>query len=186
MSNPTTPEVAIAAAARPMGTTCFCGCDEAVAGKAIYRPGHDARHVSQLVKGYWDPTNPRTVQEFMANVGVLLPSQPLQFKAQQMYIRMELKAAKPKRQTTNQRAEAKALPTHDPEGHLYEEFVQAVEAEEARVEAIRFQEVPDVKVGRWFYPAREVYTDNGIHTERNSKRDGSGEWVTVGGSFRAN
>lgn len=27
---------------------CLCGCELQVVGKAIYRPGHDARHVSQL------------------------------------------------------------------------------------------------------------------------------------------
>lgn len=27
---------------------CLCGCTQQVVKKAIYRPGHDARHVSQL------------------------------------------------------------------------------------------------------------------------------------------
>ncbi|UNK71738.1 hypothetical protein [Microbacterium sp. H1-D42] len=32
--------------------TCACGtCHEAVGPKAIYRPGHDARHVSALLGG---------------------------------------------------------------------------------------------------------------------------------------
>lgn len=35
--------------------------------------------------------------------------------------------------------------------------------------------VESVKVGRWTYPARKV---NG-KVERNTKRDGSGEWVAV-------
>lgn len=35
--------------------------------------------------------------------------------------------------------------------------------------------VPDVKVGRWTYPARR----NGKVIERNTKRDGSGEWIAA-------
>ncbi|ALY10011.1 hypothetical protein FDH62_gp53 [Arthrobacter phage Pumancara] len=34
----------------PEGDGCKCGCGTQVSGKAIYRPGHDAKHVSRLVQ----------------------------------------------------------------------------------------------------------------------------------------
>lgn len=42
-------------------------------------------------------------------------------------------------------------------------------------------EIAPVKVGRWEYPAREVRISDSdqVNVERNTKRDGSGEWVAV-------
>ena len=37
------------ARATEASTECNCGCGEAIGRRAIYRPGHDAKHVSQLV-----------------------------------------------------------------------------------------------------------------------------------------
>lgn len=40
---------------------------------------------------------------------------------------------------------------------------------------VEWSDAPVTKVGRWEYPSRT----NGTVTQRNSKRDGSGEWLTV-------
>ena len=68
---------------------------------------------------------------------------------------------------------------------LAQKFLDAVAREANRAEAKKarqggkaktaWQATDDVKVGRWTYPART----NGKVTQRNTKRDGSGEWVAV-------
>ena len=38
----------------------------------------------------------------------------------------------------------------------------------------------DVKVGRWFYPARTAFMEDGTEqVQRNTARDGSGDWVVA-------
>lgn len=60
------------------------------------------------------------------------------------------------------------------------EFVQAkgkfgIDASKGATEVVGYKE-SEVKVGRWTYPAR-IFTDGSV--ERNTKRDGSGEWVAA-------
>lgn len=103
---------------------CTCGCGLPVSRKALYRPGHDAKHVSLVVAG-----------ELTLDT---LPSKALQIKALAALGRIDAK-------------------THQ------------IDPTEIAFEGI-------IKVGRWDYPARTFA--NGAQ-ERNTKRDGSGEWVAV-------
>lgn len=63
--------------------TCACGtCNEAVGPKAMYRPGHDARHVSVLLHGlvneYADGR--KVTKALIANEAENLPSERLRAK----------------------------------------------------------------------------------------------------------
>ena len=58
--------------------TCACQCGEPVGRRALYRPGHDARHVSMLLapvkaSGKADP-------KWIERTAALLPSEPLRVK----------------------------------------------------------------------------------------------------------
>lgn len=51
--------------------TCICGCGLPLGGKSSYRPGHDAKHVSQLLAVVKEETkkNITTAEEFVSLVG---------------------------------------------------------------------------------------------------------------------
>lgn len=69
---------------------CGCGCKAQVAGKANYRPGHDARHVSAIAQAaFANPGGTLSAQERIAT----LPSQALQHKAMSMLDRLRSKQA---------------------------------------------------------------------------------------------
>lgn len=62
-----------------VGNTCACGCGGTTSTRAaIYLPGHDARHVSQVVRKVRLGDIPRE------EVNKVLPTQPLQEKAAYM------------------------------------------------------------------------------------------------------
>lgn len=126
--------------------TCNCGCGESVAGKANYRPGHDARHAGMVGReavaafergqGHWDS------KEFYTE----LPSPALRDKA--------LNVAR----------------------KIAEKTGPVDQSRRRDVEKQYGTGLGQVKVGRWTYPAREL--ENGTF-ERNTQRDGNGEWVKV-------
>lgn len=63
--------------------TCACGtCHEQVGPKAIYRPGHDARHVSYLIQALNNShADGQTVNKALVNgLAKELPSEPLRAK----------------------------------------------------------------------------------------------------------
>lgn len=138
--------------------TCKCGCNEAVSAKALYRPGHDARHVSHLLnilkeRGEFSHT-------YAVELSKYLPSAALKAK---------FMAAANRHQ---------GIPMTAPTNRETKDEGQRLEGSNGETfEVLRITEIPDVKIGRWFYPARELHTENGIETQRNEKRDGSGEWL---------
>ncbi|GAA3020194.1 hypothetical protein [Microbacterium dextranolyticum] len=78
---------------------CACGtCHEAVSARALYRPGHDARHVSVLVQGLVnDIADGRKVtKQMIASTAEELPSEPLRAKFTRAADRMVAKATEPK------------------------------------------------------------------------------------------
>lgn len=79
--------------------TCACGtCHEQVGRKSIYRPGHDARHVSALLGGLInDIQDGRTVTPAMiAREAKNLPSEALRAKFTRAAERLAAKQAEAK------------------------------------------------------------------------------------------
>lgn len=171
---------------------CECGCNEATSSsRTMYKPGHDARHASQVAKRIAATTD---VAERNALLETL-PTQHLQAKALAQATRAEHKA-----QAKAQKAGAKAKTPKTPtdlvkatpeivaeEQAQYEaDLAEQVALRQADIEAqLAAEEVPQlklsepllgtVKIGRWEYPSRTYVTGE---KQRNSKRDGSGDWIS--------
>lgn len=138
--------------------TCACGCGEAVSGNRNFRPGHDQRLMGILVRAHREG-----LEVSWMRGGVLIGSNPEDYARQVLgdagvaklarYIATEPKRAR----KGNRTSAAKAAD------------VIAAPARPAFTEG-------EVKIGRWVYPSREF--PNGA-VVRNTKRDGSGEWVAV-------
>ncbi|MFB7884984.1 hypothetical protein [Microbacterium sp. NPDC056057] len=62
--------------------TCNCGCGDATGPKAMYRPGHDARHVSSLIAYLENDVadGKKITAREIASLAKQLPSAPLQAK----------------------------------------------------------------------------------------------------------
>ena len=142
--------------------------------KATFRPGGDAAYVSYLLGGIINEIADfgperlgegedfpkyirRTIKQEAANLGF---SDALKYKfeaAAERVLQRELD-----RQERNLIKAAKRA------------------AKVAKREAGLVREIPDVKVGRWAYPAREiVYSDGTVLRQRNEKRDGFGAWIDL-------
>lgn len=67
-------------------TTCACQCGEQVGPKAIYRPGHDARHAGIVARAI--AANPKQTKVLLAT----LPTPALRAKAQRAAERIATKA----------------------------------------------------------------------------------------------
>jgi len=168
---------------------CNCGCGEVV--KNAYRPGHDARHVSILVSNW---IRAYEVSEGAATHEVddamrRLPSAALKAK----YLNAQQKAeakVEAKRNREQRRAEAKAAKLAATKGagsedRARDEHEASLSAKVAQEEAeYQAQVAPvieadggEIKVGRWTYPTGSKRGDDTQY--RNTKRDGSGEWVEV-------
>ena len=174
---------------------CNCGCGEATSSsKTQYKPGHDARHAGMVARAMaaakinGDTTYTPALSE--------LPSPKLQAKAQAMAKRIveqvSEKASKAARKPAP-RATSKAAKADQKAADTLAEKVAAEEAAHAEAEATKRAEIEaeiqadepvsgefTVKMGRWEYPAR--YTEDGT-VERNTKRDGSGEWIKFSGKI---
>ncbi|QPO16987.1 hypothetical protein KDJ01_gp56 [Arthrobacter phage Kittykat] len=170
----------------PKATTtrhCNCGCGEATSSsKTMYKPGHDARHAGNVARAmaadYNDAGNDEKLEA--------LPSANLKHKARMMAARLVEKAAKkaerkPATRSTKKATEAATETTTGLAAVVAAE--EAAHAEETATEVPEpmfedetpvYKEISPVKVGRWEYPARQNHFGN---TERNAKRDGSGEWI---------
>ncbi len=153
---------------------CLCGCQEYVAGKALYRPGHDARHVSitfkfvvELAQEANDVNEQRRVQDSLLALFAQLGSEKLQEKLGRMIDNskhgIDLSFGD----------SGIYIPFSDNQalgnsGEVYNQLFEVVQV---------FRNEEPVKIGRWSYPARFDMTSN--TTFRNTKTDGSGEWVAV-------
>lgn len=82
-----TPEL-VAAPKAPTGTDCRCGCGERTNKKALYRPGHDARHAGQVARLALTDDGMAALEAGVAT----LPSQKLKDKALAMAERLVAKA----------------------------------------------------------------------------------------------
>ncbi len=106
-------------------THCRCGCGANVAGKRLYRPGHDARHASQVAKAIAAGGSTDLMQA--------LPTSALQVKASNQVHRILA------------RAEAKKIKAGQPR------TPRATVAKAINRDAVE----GTVKVGRWTYPAKQ-------------------------------
>lgn len=135
---------------------CRCGCSESVAPRKSYRPGHDARHVSILLDGLKSDAE--------QNAESLISMNSLRVAMREL----DTPALKLKLQRAVDRCNDRRLGSRT--------VTRPVSSEGF--------EYGQVRVGRWDYPARtrvnsntqEIFPDS---MERNTKRDGSGEWVPV-------
>ncbi|XAO35668.1 hypothetical protein SEA_FIRECASTLE_61 [Microbacterium phage FireCastle] len=155
------------AATQPSTTaalTCLCGCGQITSAKANYRPGHDAAHVSNLLADI--VTHGDLSQGAVKQYLKALPSLPLQAKLQKAVDNFAAKkAGKP---------------------------VTAKAPQETRTEWVD-SDTDAFKAGRWTYPVQHLMLKAemlpaypGEESEykahrRNTKRDGSGEWVDLEG-----
>lgn len=131
--------------------SCGCGCEAPVAGKAAYRPGHDARHASDIGKEI-AVTGDRSKAD-------ALPSPALRAKALRIADNASAKAAgKAQSQAARNAAKRAASPA----------------VAETKADAfLKTHTQGEVKIGRWTYPVRVT---NAGKVEVNEKRDGSGSW----------
>lgn len=139
---------------------CACGCDQPVAKRATYRPGHDARHAGQVGRDVaerlaaqpegGDLNDPENYDD--------LPTPALQTKAQRVAEKHYARITK--------RSEVEPDRGSDGHGEI-----------QARLEATEAQVTGTFKIGRWDYPARMTSAGK---VQYNSKRDGSGVWETLG------
>lgn len=146
-----------------------------------YLPGYDAKHVSELLATLKDCAaeagHPKKIHAADARAAKKeLQSAALQTKLGNAVDRFN---AGPKPRVKKDEAPAddrsQELQETAPEdlGQQYED------GEGNSPEVLRTVEIPDVKVGRWFYPARELHTEDGSFVQRNTSRDGKGEWVVA-------
>ncbi|QDH48241.1 hypothetical protein SEA_MAMAPEARL_53 [Arthrobacter phage MamaPearl] len=158
---------------------CTCGCGEATSSaKTMYKPGHDARHAGNVARAMAADYNDAGNADKLS----ALPTANLQHKAKMMAARLVSKeAAKLERAASRKPSDKPAKPAKKIAEVVAAE--EAAHAEETAAEVPEpmftdetpaYKELAPVKVGRWEYPARQNHFGK---TERNTKRDGSGEWV---------
>ncbi|WP_341998586.1 hypothetical protein MRBLWH7_000350 [Microbacterium sp. LWH7-1.2] len=77
---------------------CACGCGQEVGKRAMYRPGHDARHVSVLVAELFNTIQDggKVTKQMIASSAKSLPSAALQAKFTRAAERLVAKAEAPK------------------------------------------------------------------------------------------
>lgn len=164
---------------------CNCGCGEATSSsKTQYKPGHDARHAGIVARAM---AAAKINGDATYTPGLdTLPSPKLRSKAEAMARRIveQVAAKATKAKTTRspkaagEKADRKAtaaLVAQEEAEHAAAEAEKraAIEAE-LEAEEVPFSDDSTVKIGRWEYPVRN-WADG--RQERNTKRDGSGEWI---------
>ncbi|AZS08712.1 hypothetical protein SEA_LENNOX_53 [Arthrobacter phage Lennox] len=167
---------------------CNCGCGEATSSsKTMYKPGHDARHAGNVARAIAEAVLAGTEPKVSLKD---LPSANLIHKADAMSKRLVEKArAKADRAAKAREARVSIPEDRKAPAKATKKVAEVVAAEEAAHAEETATEVPEpmfedetpvyrergfVKVGRWEYPLRENHFGK---TERNTKRDGSGEWI---------
>lgn len=156
---------------------CNCGCGEATSSaKTQYKPGHDARHASSIGKDladFWKLNGEGVSHNMLDELG----SDKLRAKAVSMAKRI---VEKPEAKITKSAAKTPAKVQETSSESPQEVYGKtAAPAEEPMW--TEYETGITARVGRWEYPGRR-YFDSDINEwlyERNSKRDGSGEWLAA-------
>lgn len=151
--------------------TCLCGCGQTTGPKSMFKQGHDARLVSLTVYA--------TVYGTADMPSVVLPDD---YNEQgDIQWRIDLVAEHIKRTLGDKLANK----FFNAAMNGWDKAVRSkngldapapVNTADQRQPEPTIEGAEPVKVGRWTYPARRV---DG-HLERNTKRDGSGEWIKAG------
>jgi hypothetical protein len=128
---------------------CNCGCGQTIGKKSKFAQGHDARFVSELVTNYLAADKNSGQAKLIIECVQYELSDALEAKFWKQYDRAVIKA------------EVKSA------GGTVESGNKLAKAAKSTPRTF------EVKVGRWTYPA----TKSNGKTYRNTKRDGSGEWV---------
>lgn len=191
---------AMAAQKAPTTRHCNCGCGEATSSsRTMYKPGHDARHAGMVARAM-AAAKINGDKEYTPALADL-PSPKLRAKAEAMAKRIVEQVSSKAQKAAARKSATKAPKDHKtPGAKQAEAFIDGFQAEVTKAlakatpgivaaeEAAYAEEsariVPEpmfededapatVKIGRWEYPAR-----NG-GTERNTKRNGSGDWIPV-------
>lgn len=139
------------------GHFCGCGCNQIITSKATYRPGHDATHVSMLLAELFNEVQDggKVTKTMVHAQAKALPSEALRTKFEKAAERafFAVKAPKPAK-------------------------VEEPATDDGWVDENPGYTEGEIKIGRWTYPTR---TWEGGIVERNTKPNGSGEWVRVEG-----
>lgn len=164
---------------------CNCGCGEATSSsKTNYKPGHDARHVGIVARDIASSAQP-----FFERVtsDEDLPSEKLRAKAHAMAERLLAKATKtPQDRKPQSEGKAKKADKKATAALVAQEEIAHAAEEASKVPEPMWNDDVTVRVGRWDYPARyQILEDGSSKVERNTKRDGSGEWIHTDASLDA-
>lgn len=153
----------------PATRLCLCGCGSALNGKkSQYRPGHDARHAGNIARILVEMRNEGKPADQLNAMVERLGSTTLQTKALGMAHRLEQKAIR--------KDDAKLPADRKPKASKSAADVVAAE-EAAHAESQITADGDSIKIGRWEYPTASKPGSDRVY--RNTKRDGSGEWVEV-------
>lgn len=165
---------------------CACECGEATqSAKSNYRPGHDARHASNVGRFLATSNDPEANNRALASLG----SDKLRTKALAMDSRLRaLAAAKAEREAAKankpakaskpaKRAEIEAELRDEPRPEDLDEDGQLTEREAPELEDDLLP-ISEIKVGRWTYPVRRSPEDR-EQLQRNTKTNGTGSWINV-------
>lgn len=193
---------------------CGCG-EATSSSKTQYKPGHDARHAGQVARAMAAAkiNGDTTYSPALETLGSDKLRSKAQAMAKRIVEQVSEKAAKAARRPATRKAAGDkadkkataALVAQEEAAHAAAEAAKRAEIEaeldedgqltereapegqgliEELPEQLKLSEAQDgtVRVGRWSYPARKWVT--GL-VEKNTKRDGSGEWEATNRPFTA-
>jgi hypothetical protein len=154
-----------------------------------YFPGFDARHVSVLLaelkevgaeSGHAKRINDQDAIEALGQLQTGALRAKLTRAVEKFNGAVISQDAFDEFPTLNDDLRATKDENHGVAPRTQEEVQAAVEHPAAQL-VIREEELPDTKVGRWFYPTRRFTLEDGTQqVQRNAKRDGSSdEWLAV-------
>lgn len=138
---------------------CFCGCGSLTGAQSLYKPGHDAKHVSVLLS--YIAAGTYTLDEAKQQ----LPSTPLRVKLHNAFARY----------TAKTKTKAPTLGDHTEPAECNQcSRTTDHDSLHVVVGGLRwcsdcYQGPREIKIGRWFYPIVKI-TDKEI---TYTKRDGS-------------
>lgn len=160
---------------------CYCGCKNPVNHpESTFRPGHDARFAGQIARQIFElGTEPLANRLAGEALFVKVPSAALGTKVLAMVENLKAKADAKASRAAN-RAARRATKADDtvsalPPAAMVRVIENPTEAQRAEGAAAD-PTTGTAKVGRWDYPA---YQNADGTTQRNTSRDGSGQWVPV-------
>jgi len=147
--------------------------------KATFRPGGDAQYVSYLLGGIineiadFGPERLGEGEDFAKYIRRVIRQEAANLGFSDALKAKFLAAAERILQRELDRQERDLI-------KAAKRAAKTAKAAERGAHVIEVLDSGTVKVGRWEYPARErKYSDGTSLLQRNAKRDGSGEWISI-------